>query len=78
MTASEPGPRLLRGAPIAAEMREQIAADVADFAARYGRVPALAVVMVGSDAPSAAAAASASRTAWSSSATTAVPTTCAT
>ena len=47
------GPRLLRGAPIAAEMREQIAADVVAFRAEYGRVPTLAVVVVGADAPSA-------------------------
>ena len=53
MTETQTGPRLLRGAPIAAEMREHIAADVADFAARYGRKPSLAVVIVGSDAPSA-------------------------
>jgi len=53
MTAAEAGPRLVRGAPIAAEMREQIAADVADFRSTYGRRPALAVVIVGEDAPSA-------------------------
>jgi methylenetetrahydrofolate dehydrogenase (NADP+) / methenyltetrahydrofolate cyclohydrolase len=54
MTAeTNTGPRLLRGAPIAAEMREQIAADVADFRSTYGRRPALAVVIVGEDAPSA-------------------------
>jgi methylenetetrahydrofolate dehydrogenase (NADP+)/methenyltetrahydrofolate cyclohydrolase len=52
MTA-QPGPRILRGAPIAAQMRERIAADVADFRSTYGRVPALAVVIVGRDAPSA-------------------------
>ena len=51
--APEIGPRLLRGAPIAAEMREQVAADVEAFGAQYGRVPALAVVIVGRDAPSA-------------------------
>ena len=53
MTEQSTGPRLLRGAPIAAQMREHIAADVADFVAAYGRRPALAVVIVGSDAPSA-------------------------
>ncbi|MGA2512854.1 MAG: bifunctional 5,10-methylenetetrahydrofolate dehydrogenase/5,10-methenyltetrahydrofolate cyclohydrolase [Candidatus Limnocylindrales bacterium] len=47
------GLRLLRGAPIAADLREQVATDVADFHSMYGRTPALAVVMVGSDAPSA-------------------------
>jgi methylenetetrahydrofolate dehydrogenase (NADP+) / methenyltetrahydrofolate cyclohydrolase len=53
MTDQPAGPRLLRGAPIAAQMREQIAADVAAFRETYGRTPALAVVIVGSDAPSA-------------------------
>ena len=53
MKAAETGPRLLCGAPIAADLREQIAADVAAFCTTYGRTPALAVVIVGSDAPSA-------------------------
>ena len=53
MTETQSPPRLLRGAPLAAEMREHIAADVVDFVARYGRKPSLAVVIVGSDAPSA-------------------------
>ena len=53
MTEQTSGPRLLRGAPIATEMREHIAADVADFVATYGRTPTLAVVIVGEDAPSA-------------------------
>ncbi len=53
MNPAEPGPRLLRGAPIAAALREKIAADAADFCATHGRLPALAVVIVGSDAPSA-------------------------
>jgi methylenetetrahydrofolate dehydrogenase (NADP+)/methenyltetrahydrofolate cyclohydrolase len=53
MSGEPSGARELRGAPIAAEMREQIAADVADFVATYGRVPTLAVVIVGEDAPSA-------------------------
>lgn len=48
-----PGPRLLRGAPIADEIRTRVAADVADFAAEHGYVPALAVVVVGRDKPSA-------------------------
>jgi methylenetetrahydrofolate dehydrogenase (NADP+) / methenyltetrahydrofolate cyclohydrolase len=46
-------PRLLRGGPIAAGIREQVAADVAAFRAEWGYVPALAVVVVGRDAPSA-------------------------
>jgi methylenetetrahydrofolate dehydrogenase (NADP+)/methenyltetrahydrofolate cyclohydrolase len=47
------GPRLLRGGPIAAVIREQVAADVASFRAEFGFVPVLAVVVVGRDAPSA-------------------------
>ena len=50
---TEPGPRLLRGGPIAAAIREQVAADVAAFRADNGYTPALAVVVVGRDAPSA-------------------------
>jgi methylenetetrahydrofolate dehydrogenase (NADP+)/methenyltetrahydrofolate cyclohydrolase len=46
-------PRLLRGGPIAAEIREAITADVAAFRDAHGRPPALAVVIVGRDAPSA-------------------------
>lgn len=46
------GPRLLRGGPIAAEVRITVAADVADFKATYGYTPELAVVIVGRDAPS--------------------------
>jgi len=49
----ESGPRLLRGGPIAASIREQVAADVAAFRADHGYAPALAVVVVGKDAPSA-------------------------
>ena len=51
MTESEP--RLLRGGPIAAAIREQVATDVAAFRADHGHAPALAVVVVGKDAPSA-------------------------
>jgi methylenetetrahydrofolate dehydrogenase (NADP+)/methenyltetrahydrofolate cyclohydrolase len=51
MTDAEP--RLLRGGPIATVIREQVAADVAAFRAEYGFAPALAVVVVGKDAPSA-------------------------
>ena len=50
---TESGPRLLRGGPIAASIREQVAADVAAFRADHGYAPALAVVVVGKDAPSA-------------------------
>jgi methylenetetrahydrofolate dehydrogenase (NADP+) / methenyltetrahydrofolate cyclohydrolase len=51
--APGPGPRLLRGGPIAAGIRDQVAADVAAFRAAVGYTPALAVVVVGRDAPSA-------------------------
>ncbi len=47
------GPRLLRGSPIAAEIREGLCRDFAAFKERWGRTPALAVVLVGADAPSA-------------------------
>ena len=50
---TESGPRLLRGGPIAAAIREQVATDVAAFRADHGHAPALAVVVVGKDAPSA-------------------------
>jgi methylenetetrahydrofolate dehydrogenase (NADP+)/methenyltetrahydrofolate cyclohydrolase len=46
------GPRLLRGGPIAADVRTTVAADVADFRAAHGYTPELAVVIVGRDAPS--------------------------
>jgi methylenetetrahydrofolate dehydrogenase (NADP+)/methenyltetrahydrofolate cyclohydrolase len=45
--------RLLRGEPIAAEIRAAAQADVAAFRRRFGYVPTLAVVMVGREAPSA-------------------------
>jgi len=48
-----PGPRLLTGGPIAAEIRAGLATDFATFKERCGYVPALAVVLVGADAPSA-------------------------
>ena len=47
------GPRLLRGGPVATAIREQVAADVAAFRAEFGVAPALAVLVVGRDAPSA-------------------------
>jgi len=50
---SRNGPRLLHGAPIAAEIRGQVKDDVAAFKRRYGFAPTLAIVMVGRDAPSA-------------------------
>ena len=50
---SEPGPRLLRGGPIGTAIREQVAADVAAFKEEHGYAPALAVVVVGKEAPSA-------------------------
>lgn len=46
------GARLLEGAPIAAEIRGAVAEDVARFTREQGRPPALAVVIVGKDAPS--------------------------
>jgi len=47
------GARLLQGAPIAAEIRASVKDDVGAFKRRHGFSPALAVVIVGSDAPSA-------------------------
>ena len=46
------GPRLLRGGPIAADVRITVAADVASFKATHGYTPELAVVIAGRDAPS--------------------------
>jgi methylenetetrahydrofolate dehydrogenase (NADP+)/methenyltetrahydrofolate cyclohydrolase len=48
----QPGARLLEGAPIAAEIRQAVAEDVATFLRDHGRAPSLAVVIVGKDAPS--------------------------
>ena len=47
------GPRLLLGAPIAAEIRATVAKDVEAFRGRHGYAPTLAVLIVGRDAPSA-------------------------
>jgi methylenetetrahydrofolate dehydrogenase (NADP+)/methenyltetrahydrofolate cyclohydrolase len=47
------GARLLRGAPIAAEIKTSVTAEVAAFRGRYGYAPTLAIVFVGRDAPSA-------------------------
>jgi methylenetetrahydrofolate dehydrogenase (NADP+)/methenyltetrahydrofolate cyclohydrolase len=44
--------RLLLGAPIASEIRASVRAEVAEFTATNGYPPALAVVIVGDDAPS--------------------------
>jgi methylenetetrahydrofolate dehydrogenase (NADP+)/methenyltetrahydrofolate cyclohydrolase len=46
------GPRLLRGGPVASDVRATVAADVAAFRAEHGYTPELAVVIVGRDAPS--------------------------
>jgi methylenetetrahydrofolate dehydrogenase (NADP+)/methenyltetrahydrofolate cyclohydrolase len=46
------GARLLKGAPIAAEIRASVKEDVAAFRRRHGYAPTLAVVIVGRDAPS--------------------------
>lgn len=43
---------LLRGGPVAADIRESVAADVVDFKAEYGHAPEMAIVVVGADAPS--------------------------
>jgi methylenetetrahydrofolate dehydrogenase (NADP+)/methenyltetrahydrofolate cyclohydrolase len=43
---------LLLGSPVAAEIREAVAADVVDFVADHAYVPELAIVVVGADAPS--------------------------
>ncbi len=53
MTAlMDEGPRLLRGGPVAAAIREQVAADVTQFKDEFGYTPVLAVLVVGADAPS--------------------------
>jgi methylenetetrahydrofolate dehydrogenase (NADP+)/methenyltetrahydrofolate cyclohydrolase len=46
-------PRLLTGAPIAAEIRAGVNEEVAAFRRRHGIAPTLAVVIVGHDEPSA-------------------------
>jgi methylenetetrahydrofolate dehydrogenase (NADP+) / methenyltetrahydrofolate cyclohydrolase len=51
--AAGEGPRLLLGAPIAAEIRAGVERDVAAFRGRRGYAPTLAVLIVGRDAPSA-------------------------
>lgn len=51
--AAAPTARLLLGKPLAAELRARVAGDVAAIRAARGRPPTLAIVFVGSDAPSA-------------------------
>ena len=48
----EEGPRLLKGGPIGATIREQVAKDVNTFKDEFGYAPTLAVLVVGADAPS--------------------------
>mgnify|MGYP001817934956 CR=1 FL=1 len=43
---------LLKGGPVAAEIREGVAADVVAFVEEFGYTPELAIVVVGADAPS--------------------------
>jgi len=47
------GARLLLGAPIAVDIRASVENDVAAFRGRHGFAPALAMLIVGRDAPSA-------------------------
>ena len=46
------GARLLRGGPIADEIRLAVTESIATYRERIGRAPALAIVIVGRDAPS--------------------------
>jgi methylenetetrahydrofolate dehydrogenase (NADP+)/methenyltetrahydrofolate cyclohydrolase len=48
----DPGPRLLRGGELAAQVRATVAAELVAFRAEHGFVPELAVVIAGRDAPS--------------------------
>jgi len=43
---------LLKGGPVAADIREGVAADVAAFRDEHGYTPELVIVVVGRDAPS--------------------------
>lgn len=43
---------LLKGGPVAADIRDGVAADVTAFQAEYGYTPELAIVVAGADAPS--------------------------
>ena len=51
-TAQATAARRLEGAPIASEIRDRVAVDVATYAARHGHAPGLAVVVCGRSAPS--------------------------
>jgi methylenetetrahydrofolate dehydrogenase (NADP+)/methenyltetrahydrofolate cyclohydrolase len=51
-TASSTSARRLEGAPFASEIRDRVAADVADYVAAHGFPPGLAVVVCGRSAPS--------------------------
>jgi methylenetetrahydrofolate dehydrogenase (NADP+)/methenyltetrahydrofolate cyclohydrolase len=53
VTGAAPLARSLAGAPIAAEIKARVKADVASFRKRNGYAPTLAIVLVGRDAPSA-------------------------
>ena len=46
---SDEGARVLRGGPLAAELRAQVQRDAADFRRQFGYSPELAAVMVGHD-----------------------------
>ena len=48
----EPGVRLLRGGPIADEIRSAVTESIWAYRERMGRTPVLAIVIVGRDAPS--------------------------
>jgi methylenetetrahydrofolate dehydrogenase (NADP+)/methenyltetrahydrofolate cyclohydrolase len=52
-SASGKEPRLLLGAPIAAEIRATVEREVSAFRGKRGHAPTLAVLIVGRDAPSA-------------------------
>jgi methylenetetrahydrofolate dehydrogenase (NADP+)/methenyltetrahydrofolate cyclohydrolase len=43
---------LLKGGPVATDIREAVAADVVSFKEEFGYTPELAIVVVGADAPS--------------------------
>jgi methylenetetrahydrofolate dehydrogenase (NADP+)/methenyltetrahydrofolate cyclohydrolase len=51
-TAQATTARRLEGAPIASEIRDRVAADVATYLASHGHAPGLAVVVCGRSAPS--------------------------
>ena len=51
-TASSTPARRLEGAPFASEIRDRVAAEVADYVAAHGFPPGLAVVVCGRSAPS--------------------------